>query len=182
MNFSDYVKVYENSLTAEQCQGFINLFEASAQQQLQRNHGPYRFTEINAVEASWNLDVLYGEIIKHKKLYWHDCRISYEHVNPDHGWEQLRMKRYVPGTGERFAVHTDSWGRDTAQRFLVYFWYLNDVDQGGETVFYGLDRQLSIRPRTGSLIMFPATWQYLHAGLEPLSNNKYIIGGYFHYG
>lgn len=182
MNLSDYIKVYDNSLTPEQCQGFINLFEAEVDYQQQRDHGPYRFTEINAVEAKWNLDVLYAQIIKYKRQYWTECKICYEHVNPDHGWEQLRMKRYRPGTGEQFNVHTDSWGRDTAQRFLVYFWYLNDVEVGGETEFYGLDRPIKIKPRTGSLIMFPATWQYLHAGLQPTSNNKYIIGGYFHYG
>jgi hypothetical protein len=29
--------------------------------------------------------------------------------------------------------------------------------------------------------MFPVNWQYLHAGLLPLSHDKYIIGGYLHY-
>ena len=182
MNLSDYVKVYPDTLTQNQCDRFIQLFESDTERQLLRDHGPYRFTEVNAVQANWDLNVLYGQIIQYKRRYWSDCNIRYEHVNPDHGWEELRMKRYVPGTGQQFAVHTDSWGRDTAPRFLVYFWYLNDVEQGGETEFYGLDRPVKIKPKAGSLIMFPATWQYLHAGLPPVSNNKYIIGGYFHFG
>jgi len=29
--------------------------------------------------------------------------------------------------------------------------------------------------------MFPPLWTHPHAGLKPISNAKYIIGGYLHY-
>lgn len=182
MNLSDYIKVYDDTLTLAQCDKFIQLFESATDLQVQRDHGPYRFTEINAVQARWDLNVLFAQIMHYKRRYWDECHILYEHVNPDNQWEELRMKRYVPDGVQQFAKHTDSWGRDSAQRFLVYFWYLNDVEQGGETEFYGLDRSVKVQPRAGRLIMFPATWQYLHAGLPPVSGNKYIIGGYMHFG
>jgi hypothetical protein len=182
MNLSDYVKVYDAALDADACNGYIEQFETDVEHQVQRQEGVYNFTEINAVQANWALEPLYASIIEHRRRYWSDCGITKQHVNPDHAWEEIRMKRYIPGTGNEFKIHTDSWGAATAQRFLVYFWYLNTVSTGGETEFYGLDKEILVRPEQGRLIMFPATWQYLHAGLTPVSNNKYIIGGYFHHG
>ena len=31
------------------------------------------------------------------------------------------------------------------------------------------------------ILLFPATWQWRHAGLPPVSENKYIVGTYLHY-
>jgi hypothetical protein len=182
MNLTDYIKVYQQAMDEQTCSQYINQFESDHEHQLVRKEGIYNFTEINTIQAGWNLDPLYDNIITHRAQYWKDCGITQQHVKPEHGWEEIRMKRYIPGSGDEFKVHTDSWCADTAKRFLVYFWYLNTVQVGGETEFYGLDRPVRITPEAGTLIMFPASWQYLHAGLPPISNNKYIIGGYFHYG
>lgn len=182
MNLTDYIKIYENAIDADVCRYYIDRFEKDTEHQLQRREGVFNFTEVNTIQAKWDLTPLFESILEHRSRYWTDCQITRQHVNPDHGWEEIRMKRYVPGTGDEFKVHTDGWGAETAQRFLVYFWYLNDVAQGGETEFYGLDQPVRVTPKAGTLIMFPATWQYLHAGLPPVSGNKYIIGGYFQYG
>lgn len=182
MNFSDYIRIYDDAITEIDCKYYIDKFENDVEHQVVRNEGVYDFTEVNTIAADWNLDPLFKSIMKYRQQYWHECNITKNHVNPDHNWEELRMKRYRPEQQEEFRPHTDSWGSETARRFLVYFWYLNDVSVGGETEFYNLDIQVKVQPRAGRLIMFPATWQYLHAGLPPVSNNKYIIGGYFHYG
>lgn len=182
MNLSDYIKIYDKAIDIEICQYYIDQFEASSEYWVRRQEGVFNFTEVNTVQAQWNLDPLINNIVKHRQQYWADCNISFNHVNPNHNWEELRMKRYDIHEGDEFKPHTDAWDAATARRFLVYFWYLNDVAQGGETEFYGLDRTVKVTPKAGTLIMFPATWQYLHAGLTPLSNNKYIIGGYFHHG
>jgi Rps23 Pro-64 3,4-dihydroxylase Tpa1-like proline 4-hydroxylase len=39
-------------------------------------------------------------------------------------------------------------------RVITYLWYLNDVEQGGETEFFGGD--LKIKPETGKLLFFPS--------------------------
>ena len=46
----------------------------------------------------------------------------------------LVMKRYRPSTDERFQLHFDSIDH-MASRYLVFLWYLNDVEQGGATRF-----------------------------------------------
>ena len=43
-------------------------------------------------------------------------------------------------------------------------------------VIAGLD--LKVEPRAGRLLMFPPYWMYQHAGLPPVSGNKYILSTY----
>src|SRR5678815_3116614 len=87
----------------------------------------------------------------------------------------LVLKRYRPGGAESFQPHFDAL-YEHCNRYLVFIWYLNDVAEGGETEFPGLD--VSVQPRTGRLLMFPPYWMYQHAGLPPRSGNKFIVSTY----
>ncbi len=181
MNLSDYVRVYDNSMPAELCHELQLRFESDTAHHVERNNEIMQFTEVNIVQADWFLEPIMKLALEYRRQYWIDCGINDLMINPKHSWEEIRMKRYLKGTDEQFRPHNDVWDLQTSRRFLVYFWYLNDVDEGGETVFYRLEKPLSVKPRQGRLIMFPVTWQYLHAGLTPISQDKYIIGGYLHY-
>ncbi|MGH8145554.1 MAG: 2OG-Fe(II) oxygenase [Rhodanobacteraceae bacterium] len=87
----------------------------------------------------------------------------------------LRIKRYLPEAAEEFQLHFDSIG-EVANRYLVFLWYLNNVEEGGETEFSGLD--IKVAPRTGRLLMFPPYWMFQHAGRSPISGEKYILSTY----
>ena len=57
-------------------------------------------------------------------------------------------------------------------RTIACIWYLNAVEEGGETEFaFGH----KVTPEQGKLILFPATWNFPHRGLSPIKGNKYII-------
>ena len=56
--------------------------------------------------------------------------------------------------------------------------YLNDVHEGGRTIF---SDDVNITPEKGKMIMFPPLWLFPHAGEKPKSNAKYILGSYLHY-
>jgi len=87
------------------------------------------------------------------------------------------MKRYVPGGEEMFDTHVDVMDYPSARRFLSFMWYLNDVDNGGKTVFTDIE----IVPRKGQLVVFPPLWMYPHRGEPPISCPKYILSTYLHY-
>lgn len=59
-------------------------------------------------------------------------------------------------------------------RIITYLWYLNTVDEGGETYFY----HGKVKPEKGKLVLFPAFWNYNHKGETPISHDKYIITGW----
>jgi prolyl 4-hydroxylase len=88
---------------------------------------------------------------------------------------ELILKRYRPGQQERFQLHFDAI-HHVANRYLVLLWYLNDVDQGGETRFPQLE--VTVEARAGRLLMFPPYWMYQHEGLPPTSGDKYIVSTY----
>lgn len=91
---------------------------------------------------------------------------------------QHMIQRYLKGKG-RYIYHNDFSINyvNKSYRAITYLWYLNDVDEGGETVFFG---DFKIKPKTGTLIFFPASWCYPHTGKMPLSSNKYIITGWLY--
>jgi hypothetical protein len=97
---------------------------------------------------------------------------------PDkYGYETIRMKRYLANDYDRFDYHVDVKDYATARRFLAFFIYLNDVEEGGETEFlFG-----RVKPKMGRLVMFPPMWPWFHAGQKPVSGTKYFIQSYCHY-
>jgi hypothetical protein len=74
-----------------------------------------------------------------------------------------------------FALHNCI---DKSYRLLTFLWYLNDVNEGGETVFW---ENYKIQPEKGKLLLFPASWTYPHTGKMPISSDKYIITGWLYF-
>jgi hypothetical protein len=93
--------------------------------------------------------------------------------------EGYRIKRYLPNGIDRFDPHVDVGGGHNAHRQLVTCWYLNDVEEGGETHFplHGI----SVKPRAGTMATFPPMWTHYHEGRTPISGPKYIIVGWMTY-
>ena len=72
-----------------------------------------------------------------------------------------------------FNWHNDfSLDKQYGLRMLTLIWYLNDVEEGGETEF--VDGTI-VKPKTGQLLIFPTSWYMAHRGRMPISNKKYII-------
>ena len=85
------------------------------------------------------------------------------------------MHRYKPPTQGYHIWHSD-WGSGSSSgstRMLVGMAYLNDVEEGGETEF--LHQKVKIKPKQGTLVVWPAYFTHLHRGNKPISNSKYII-------
>jgi hypothetical protein len=105
-----------------------------------------------------------------------DYRFFKKHILSENGFQ---LQKYTKNTG-KFVYHHD-FSADYQRyrhRVIVYLWYLNTVDEGGETEFLG--GKYSVRPERGKLILFPATWTYPHMGKMPISDDKYIITGWFY--
>jgi hypothetical protein len=69
---------------------------------------------------------------------------------------------YVPNAGDADSVYRD----------LLWTLYLNDAFAEGETEFFYQRRK--IVPKTGSLLIAPASFTHTHRGNMPKGGNKYI--------
>lgn len=63
-------------------------------------------------------------------------------------------------------------------RFLVYTIYLNDINEDGETDF--LYQNIKIKPKKGMVCLFPADFPFVHRGIPPKKETKYIITGWLY--
>tara|TARA_Y100000592_G_scaffold64266_1_gene100126 strand:- start:42 stop:635 length:594 start_codon:yes stop_codon:yes gene_type:complete len=75
--------------------------------------------------------------------------------------------------GDYYIWHHDQ----TTSRLVTFIWYLNDIKDGGYTEFIDGTR---IQPEAGKLIIFPATWDFLHRGVSPKTETKYLCTGWVH--
>lgn len=183
IELNDFIHVYENALESNICNFLIKTFEENSDK-LERveNNGTPNFTQFNLTENSKINDevenihnFLISQVFQYKKKYY---EFVYSSCFPeDHNFEQFRIKKYNNDSKDLFDTHVDVRDYQSARRFLSFLWYLNDVDDGGETVFLGE----SIKPRTGTLVVFPPLWLFPHRGNPPISNTKYIMSTYLHY-
>lgn len=92
--------------------------------------------------------------------------------------DSFMIQRYEKGVG-KYVYHNDYDMEYDAKRYRVitFLWYLNTVEEGGETEFWG---NFKIKPEKGKLVLFPAAWPFPHRGIMPISSNKYIITGWLY--
>ncbi len=91
----------------------------------------------------------------------------------------VNLQRYRAGEGGYFHWHSEHYPHpgDPQQlalhRVLLWMFYLNDVERGGETEFYYQRRK--IKPVRGTMVIAPAGFTHTHRGNMPESNDKYIL-------
>ena len=184
MNMLDlrhYVRIYDADLTAEMCSRMIQSFNA-----LGRFHAPNGRGRPGLDNSAWTeLNVTRLSDAGFLGFFRSKVDATLDRYNADIGLgipipnspktSDLMLKRYRKGGHESFERHFDSIN-EVANRYLVLLWYLNDVEEGGETRFPQLD--YTVRPKAGRLLVFPPYWMYQHEGLAPTSGDKYIISTY----
>lgn len=183
VNLNDFIHIHDNVLETDTCNFLIDLFEDQENKhEVIVNDRKPNFVQFNLTENSTISkevtdihNLLIQKTIKYRDMYYetYDKRVFPE----KHAFEQFRIKRYNPEEDQAFDTHVDVVDHDTSRRYISFMWYLNNVDEGGETVF--LD--LKIKPELGKLVVFPPLWMFPHMGKDPISNSKYILTTYLHY-
>ena len=183
-----YYFIKKNVLTKETCQKVINMFEDSETHEGETLNGIDYSTkkthEVNIRGDKWKeIDSIissllttsiieYGEYLNKIVINDHILKELNNNIT-DTGYQ---IQKYIKGDGY-YKWHNDfTFGRAKSCRIVTFIFYLNDVEEGGETYFYNG----KIKPEAGKLLLFPATWTYNHKGNMPISNDKYIITGWFY--
>lgn len=177
MKIEDYIVVFDDALTPEFCDEMIALYE-KAKYRIERNNDLMKFSEINILTCN-SFDPVKSEFVE--KMV--KCQLAYKNQVKAYIWpekplyETPRIKKYEQGEGF-FDWHIDAADVDTAKRLLVMFWYLNDVEEGGETLFVINEEILRVAPKKGRVVCFPPNFMFPHKGAMPKSGPKYVISSY----
>tara|TARA_A100001388_G_scaffold27642_1_gene17837 strand:+ start:505 stop:1056 length:552 start_codon:yes stop_codon:yes gene_type:complete len=179
-----FIRTYP-MLTADVCKTLIDTYQSSTKKERIDNFLTPQFTQVNLNELNAKgyqkfTQLLCYKVLEIVKQYKKDLPQYAEWFPQKIFFEELRIKKYEPGTDDQFLIHTDVQDHESAKRYLAFLIYLNDDFKGGETTFpYN---KLTIKPETGKVLVFPPTWQYPHNGLPVKSGSpKYIMSTYLHY-
>lgn len=193
-NIDNFIGVFEDVFTEEECQRVINYFESNQaigkiwnRKQLERNGGvgslktnkdDYTlFTDPHEVSNG----MLFNEY-PHLQYIVEKVRQCYEQYNSEYDILQtlaphsssstIRIQKTLPGGGYH-VWHCEHGPMDVSHRLLAWSIYLNDVEEGGETEF--LYQKKRFKAKRGTVLIFPAAFTHTHRGNPPLSGSKYIV-------
>jgi Rps23 Pro-64 3,4-dihydroxylase Tpa1-like proline 4-hydroxylase len=88
--------------------------------------------------------------------------------------ENYQLLKYRPG--EKYDAHYD--GGTQIGRCISALCYLNDDYVGGELEFVNFG--IKIKPKAGSMILFPSNYAYRHIAHEIVSGTKYALVTWIH--
>lgn len=185
---SDYIKVYDEVIPQETCEQLIKIYADHPQYHERFDYeGRPSFTQLNLTDTADKMPdspihAIHDYLVErtHKICVSYMMELGLGHFWPDqNALEQYRLKYYQAGSDDRFDTHVDVGNHDSAKRFLAMFFYLNDLEEGGETVFDTCD--FTVKPKAGRMLVFPPMWCFPHSGRPAISDDKFIIGTYLHY-
>lgn len=193
MELKNFVGIFDNVVSSEYCKKAIDFFaktkEAGFALDRQTREGLSKtkkddtsvfFSDSHVINlrGSAELSKEFNEVL------WGKCYPQYVEHYPilkeagPHTNYHLKMQKTEIGQG--FHVwHFESDSRGYEQRLLVYSLYLNDVEEGGETEF--LYMPMRVKPKEGTMLIWPAGFTHTHRGNPPISNAKYIITGWIEF-
>ena len=191
MQLLDFVGVYPDAIPDHACDYFIHFYEQNkkdAEQHVGKGmkfkptFNQLIFTDFYLGTPQCDNNELFNNqvtnlINNYAKLYVQSLGLA-ETFPPNVANEKLRVKKYLNNGEDEFPLHVDSVCSISSARCLAMFVYLNDVMEGGETLFPSIG--LKVKPTKGTLMIFPPSWMFPHIGSKPISNEKYILSTYWH--
>ena len=188
-NLSDFIWSKEESLSESFCDNMIKKFDESNHQQYDGKMGTgvvdpwvkqtkdlvlgsnlddwqeeddilYKSLTNGLDEYSAYLDSIHPSLVFSSFIKLHDTGFQIQRYEPEGFYEW----------------HHDWTMNNDCSRVWPFIWYLNTIENkdGGYTQFIDGTK---VQPKAGKLILFPATWNYLHRAFPP-KVRKYIATGW----
>ncbi len=180
-----FVRCYDNNLPADMCRRLVESFNVLQRFHVRNGRGvragleDSAWTELDVSRLSDAPFLAQFRSLISQQLNRYNQDVGLPIAVPNSSLlSPLILKRYQAGGEEKFQTHFDSIN-EVCDRYLVFLWYLNDVEDGGQTWFPGLD--LGVPPKAGRLLMFPPYWMYAHQGRPSPSQDKYILSTYLRF-
>jgi hypothetical protein len=187
VSINNFIGMYDNYILPEECDKAIKLFEdrdkfnktmnriESEQSSVLIKQDQQFFAEPSNINVWWedlktimiNFDIAWNHYSKTV-----GARSAYSE-RPFH-FTDMKIQKTLPTEGYHVWHIEHGKGFYNEPRAFVFSIYLNDVEEGGETEFLHFSKR--VKPKTGRIVIWPASFPYVHRGNPPLSGNgKYIL-------
>jgi hypothetical protein len=177
----NFIGIYDKVIDKDVCDNFIETFES-----LNKLNLTFGRNEDSLKKDDNSSFILHPEVLKIMnqpnlvfviKSIW-DCyndyakKFSVLSQAQNHSMNSIRMQKTEIGQGYH-VWHFENSAKEQSDRLLTWILYLNDIEEGGETEF--LYQHMRVKPKAGTLVMWPAGFTHTHRGNPPLSGTKYIL-------
>ena len=185
MENETFIKTYNNAIPHVLCDMLIEKFDANTDQWENRDkrtedRGNLKFNEVHLFKYmdTWKEEV--DALADLFKIYVDDYKNQYSEFMfpPKYGIEPFKMKKYEANGLDEFGWHVDVNSTGSMNRWLAFFCYLSDNDEGHTSFPY---QKVGTDCKKGTIVMFPPMWPWLHQGAKPVDKPKYFLGSYLHY-
>ena len=181
---NEFIGVYENAMDDKWCDSIIDKYNENLHYQISRfeeeksnpldklDHSMSGAQILDEKTLNTFYNKMYKEIfLKYSLKYGGFDRYIRNSVIVD-----FKIQKTSPGGGYHKWHH--EWSDDEVgiKRLLAYTVYLNDIEEGGETEF--LYQSCRIKPKKGTVCIFPSFFTHTHRGNPPLKKDKYIVTGW----
>jgi len=185
-DINNFIGVYDNYITPEECDKAIKLFEN--QNKFNKTFNRLSSEKTNILEKQ---DQQFFANPENINVWWQELKsmmvnyeIAFRHYVSNTGaqtaygnnsfhFTTVKIQKTLPTQGYHVWHIEHALGYETEARAFVYSIYLNDVEEGGETEFLHFSKR--VKPKKGRIVIWPAAFPYVHRGNPPLSGEKYIL-------
>lgn len=187
IQYKDFIGIYEDALSKENCSFIIQSFEkhaATNPSQIHNNKNQFNNQEMGRLDFALFVQDFMPELSKIINTTLNTCLnfyteeyFSLKQINARS--EQIKLQR-TPPKGGYHVWHFEGDCRAHMSRVLVWTIYLNDIPDGeGETEF--LWQGVRVKPKAGTCVIWPAQFTHPHRGNPVYSCDKYIATGWYTY-
>lgn len=183
----DFIGVYENALSNQNCDFVIQSFEKHAStnpSSIVNNKEQFKEEKMGRMDYTIFAQNGLPDVCKVINETLNNCLNIY--TEEFFSLKQVRARSEVvklqrtPPRGGYHVWHSEVGCRKSMDRVLVWIIYLNDIPDGeGETEF--LWQGVRVKPKAGTCVIWPAQFTHPHRGNPVYSCDKYIATGWYTY-
>jgi hypothetical protein len=182
--YKDFIGIFENIMDEDDCNFLINQFNNHVEDSID---GKFQMPqlEMQRNDKSIFLDSSkneYSEICNKINNVLNACMEQYSDYfftikQCSAQSDVIKLQKTSPRGGYH-VWHCEATTLENCNRILAWTIYLNDIPEGeGETEF--LWQGLRVKPKIGTIAIFPAYFTHSHRGNPVYSCDKYIATGWF---
>ena len=192
-HLSDCIGIYDDVISKEKCNEIIEFTDSSLQIRVDDHRKQSREVQLIGdprpearLLSTELLETIYPYGDKFERSLWDKCHEDYK---PEDytltesyktNFSSLQIQKYTPEDKGYPAVHVEQGGdKSLIRRYLAVILYLNDIEEGGETIFPMCGT--SVEPVAGRLAIWPSGIPFYHCGLPTVKQDKYIITSWFEF-
>jgi hypothetical protein len=182
----DFIGIYEEVLSKERCKEIIDKMEFHMDNnpsEIRNGKEQFKNGDVGRKDYQIFANKLFGVVSQDINKALDLCIQAYsdkffilKNITSIRS-DEIKLQM-TPPRGGYHIWHCEQDGKFSADRVLAWTLYLNDIPDGeGETEF--LWQGVRVKPRAGTLCIFPAAFTHTHRGNPVYSCDKYIATGWY---